>query len=139
MELYMEWTMTARTFTDIKHEIANDIKLGTRNRIVFSKQRIDGIQYLDVGKFVAGLLQSNHSQNSIYLRLLSYPTTDDDVIGKYLALENIGILLEPELKIDLRNLMDGLSKNQCLIILSDLDISDKLKTTRNEILGTYHI
>lgn len=115
--------MAARTLTDIKQEIASYMKLSTRNRIVFGKQRIEGIQYLDVGKFVAGLLWS-HSQATVSQRLLSYPQKQDETFGPYLALENIGILFEPELKIDLRNLLDGLSKNQCLIIHSNAEISE---------------
>ena len=43
----------------------------------------------------------------------------DAIIGKYLALENIGILFEPELMLDLRSLIESSSINKCLFIKSD--------------------
>ena len=110
--------------TSIKQEIANYMEQNTRNKIVFCKTCIDGIQYINVGCFVARLLQAGVSALDACQQLFSQQTYIDDVIGRYLALDNVGILLEPELKIDLRNLLDTQSKNQCLLIRSDAEITD---------------
>lgn len=110
--------------TGIKQEIANYVRQNTRNRIVFCKTGIDGILYVNVGLFVAQLLQSGMSPLDACLQIFAHNIHEDDLIGRYIALQNVGILMEPELKIDLRNLLDTQSKNQCLIILSDAEISD---------------
>lgn len=110
--------------TYIKQEIAHYMEQNTRNRILFCKSSIEGILYINVGKFVARLLQSGVSAMEACQKLYSNHTYFDEVIGRYLALDNVGILLEPELKIDLRNLLDTQSKNQCLLIRSDAEIAD---------------
>lgn len=109
--------------TFIKQEIANYMEQNTRNKIVFCKAYIDGLQYINVGQFVARLLQEGVSALDACQQLFSHPAYINNVIGRYLAFDNIGILLEPELKIDLRNLFDTQSNNHCLIIRSDAEIS----------------
>lgn len=110
--------------TSIKQEIAHYVEHNTRNKIVFCKTYIDGLQYINVGLFVARLLQSGVSVLDACQQLFSHQVYMDNAIGRYLALDNIGILLEPALKIDLRNLLDTQSKNQCLLIRSDAEITD---------------
>lgn len=112
--------------TSIKQEIAHYVEQNTRNKIVLCKTSIDGIQYINVGRFVARLLQAGVSALDACQQLFAHQAYIDEAIGRYLALYNVGILLEPELKIDLRNLLDTQSKNQCLLIRSDAEITDDI-------------
>ncbi|MBE6339842.1 MAG: hypothetical protein E7069_03755 [Bacteroidales bacterium] len=99
----------------------------TRNRIVFCKDDIDGIQFVNVGRELSALVKEDTSvENGVeskYKQVLSqirvHPT-----IGKYIAIENVGILFEPELKIDVYAILDSYSKGLCLFVRSDAMVQD---------------
>lgn len=100
------------------------VSLDTRNKIVFCKDLIDGIDFLNVGHELSASLCDNVHDNMDALRsIMTKGSNQHSYIGQYLALENIGILFEPELKLDIRNLLDTYSKNQCLIIKSGATLS----------------
>ena len=50
--------------------------------------------------------------------ILSSPQNDSQ-IGNYVALDNIGILYEPELEFNLKSTLDNASTNKAIIIRSD--------------------
>lgn len=50
--------------------------------------------------------------------ILSYPLNDIQ-IGSYVAIENIGILFEPEFEINIKSTLDNASKDKTIIIRSD--------------------
>lgn len=110
-------------------EISNYLNQGTRNRIVFCRDSVIGIEFIDVGKEVAMLLNNMPTDSSsfetICKQVVGTPR-NNDLIGKYLAIENIGILFEPELKLDVRSMLDCYSRNQCLIIKSDAIITNDI-------------
>ena len=112
--------------TDI-NEIAKYVKLNTRNKIVFCHKDIDEITFVNVGLILSQLLTDEEKiANSYQLlcnNILNYHLCNE-VIGDYIAIENIGILFEPELKFDLRNIFESFSRNVCLIIKSDAEIID---------------
>lgn len=109
---------------NIIQDIMKYVSLDTRNKIVFCKDIIDGIDFLNVGHELSASLCDNVHDNMDALRsLLTTGSNQHSIIGQYLALDNIGILFEPELKFDIRNLLDTYSKNQCLIIKSDAELS----------------
>lgn len=98
---------------------------GTRNKIVFCKEDVEGIYFINVGKELSMLLGTNPQEISgfeIMYRQVLNRSNHSDQIGTYLAIENIGILFEPELKLDLRSVINNYSKNQCLIIKTDSSI-----------------
>lgn len=108
----------------IHQEIADYVSQDTRNKIVFCKCPIEGIEFLNVGHDLSALLSDNALNNmDAHRNLLSVSSKNATNIGQYLALENVGILFEPELKLDIRNLLDIYSKNQCLIIKSNAELS----------------
>lgn len=86
---------------------------------MFSKQRIEGLQYLNVGLALAKMLLGKSLPSLAIQQLFSDAVKADENIGRYLAIFNIDILFEPELKLDVGNLFDSYSKNQCLIIQAD--------------------
>lgn len=111
--------MTAQYSSCLKQEVATYAKQDLRNKIVFSKQRIEGLQYLNVGLAFAGKLRDNSLPSLAIQQLFSDAVKADENIGRYLAIFNIDILFEPELKLDVGNLFDSYSKNQCLIVQAD--------------------
>lgn len=111
--------MTAQYSSCLKQEVATYAKQDLRNKIVFSKQRIEGLQYLNVGLALAKMLLGKSLPSLAIQQLFSDAVKADENIGRYLAIFNIDILFEPELKLDVGNLFDSYSKNQCLIIQTD--------------------
>ena len=109
------------------NEITTYLHQSTRNKIVFCKTSIDGIDFINVGKELAILLGDNPHEvcgsETMYRQVLN-KSKHNDQIGTYLALENIGILFESELKLDLRSVLNHYSKNQCLIIKTDSAIEN---------------
>ena len=129
--------MTAHSTSYIKQKIASFAKQGLRNKIVLGKECIENLEYLNVGLSFARLLRAGNSPDSAIRQLLSSSIREDKDIGRYLALYNSGILWEPELKLDIGNLLDGYSRNQCLVIQSNNScLSQSLKSYNNEIFGT---
>lgn len=105
----------------------------TRNRLVFCHKPIEGLTFVDLGKVLAASLacENLHSPTIAYsaedalAEILSSPQ-NDSLIGNYVALENIGILFEPELKFNLKTTLDNFSTNKTIIIRSDGTVlSDK--------------
>lgn len=111
--------MTAQYSSCLKQEVATYAKQDLRNKIVFYKQCIEGLEYLNVGLAFAGKLRDNSLPSLAIQQLFSDAVKADENIGRYLAIFNIDILFEPELKLDVGNLFDSYSKNQCLIIQAD--------------------
>lgn len=111
--------MTAQYSSCLKQEVASYAKQDLRNKIVFSKQCIEGLEYLNVGLAFARMLRDNSLPSLAIQQLFSTAVKADENIGRYLAIFNIDILFEPDLKLDVGNLFDSYSKNQCLIIQAD--------------------
>lgn len=111
--------MTAQYSSCLKQEVATYAKQDLRNKIVFSKQCIEGLEYLNVGLAFARMLKDNTLPSLAIQQLFSNAVKADENIGRYLAIFNIDILFEPDLKLDVGNLFDSYSKNQCLIIQAD--------------------
>ena len=111
--------MTTQYSSCLKQEVATYVKQDLRNKIVFSKQFIEGLQYLNVGLTLAKMLRDNSLPSLAIPQLLSSAEKEDESVGRYLAIFNIDILFEPELKLDVGNLFDSYSKNQCLVIQAD--------------------
>lgn len=111
--------MTTQYSSCLKQEVATYAKQDLRNKIVFSKQCIEGLQYLNVGLALAKMLLGKSLPSLAIQQLFSDAVKADVNIGRYLAIFNIDILFEPELKLDVGYLFDSFSKNQCLIIQAD--------------------
>ena len=96
----------------------------TRNKLVFCDQGIDELHFVDVGfELSLRLSQSSFDEDSALADILGHSLYHDK-IGSYLAISNIGILFEPELKFNIRNIFDSYSKNNVLIIQSGAEIQE---------------
>lgn len=99
----------------------------TRNKIVFCADGIDGISFVNVGLVLSQIIQQSFGNPDAALKnMLASSLEKNCEIGHYLALDNVGILFEPELRLDIRSLIDSYSKNQCLIIRSEAEISNDM-------------
>ena len=109
-------------------DIAYYLQQNTRNKIVFCRESIDGIRFINVGLELSQILGDNPDDidgaDTAYKQVLGQ-SQENSVIGMYLALENIGILFEPDLRLDVRSILDAYSKNQCLLIMTDAEITDE--------------
>ena len=105
-------------------EISELVAQNTRNKLVFCDHSIDELHFVDVGfELSLRLSQSSLDDDSALADVLGQSSYHDK-IGSYLAISNIGILFEPELKFNIRNIIDSYSKNHVLIIQSEAEIYD---------------
>lgn len=110
----------------MKAIIADYLAQATRNRLVFCHEQIEGLTFVNVGKTLAESLvkQDLRSPMIAYMaeevldEILSTTKVDDE-IGSYVALDNIGVLFEPDLAFNLKSVIDSASTNKVVIILSD--------------------
>jgi len=105
-------------------KISELVAQNTRNKLVFSDHGIDELHFVDVG-FELSLRLSHFSfDDDTALADILSQSSYNDKIGSYLAISNIGILFEPELKFNIRNIFDSYSKNNVLIIQSGAEIQE---------------
>ena len=112
--------MAGKVLTDIKDYIAQT----TRNKIVICRDCIGELEFINVGYELSKLLSKNSYNYEEAVSAILDNTFHNEIIGNYLALTNIAILFEPELKINVSDILDAYSRNQCLIIQTDLDITN---------------
>jgi hypothetical protein len=107
----------------IKEQIKDYLSQTSRNRLVFCHEHIDGLIYVDVGRTMSESLAKENLRSPMIayaaedlLSDILSATNVDSSIGCYIALENIGILFEPELGFNLRTVFENTSTNKTLII-----------------------
>lgn len=94
-----------------------------RNRLVIIKEGIDDIQFLNIDDVLSQSFADiiEHTQFSlkakdIIVQLLDQKTETHTELGKYLAISNVGILLEKGLKFDFKTFLDTYSNDQVLLL-----------------------
>jgi hypothetical protein len=107
----------------INQAIAYYIKSQSRNKIIFYSQDISALQSVNVGLRISESIYNLNEPGRIAMRVLSEldgilnaASYQHDVFGRYLSIENIGVLFEPELKLDFANLLDNYSQNNVLFV-----------------------
>lgn len=113
------------------NNITQYLQSQARNKIVFYKQDIPGIQAFDVGKKLSHEIKSISSDAKVGMKsliiideLFTSSFSDNSVYGKYLAIQNIGILLEPELKTDFVQILYKYSTSNVLFVKWEGDIEN---------------
>ena len=109
-----------------KEKIKQFISQVSRNKIIFCHEPITHLHFVDVGKELSFVIkeQEELSGYSSACKRIFEQTYNDEVIGSYLALSNWLILFEPDLKLDLRSIVESFSINKCLILLFDGSIKE---------------
>ena len=109
--------------------ILSYLKSTARNKIVLFREDIPGIESFDIGiaiaEKIANLLDdrklSFKAKNEID-KLFSSILINHETFGKLMAISNIGILFEPDLKIDILSLFERFSCDNALFIKWDGEI-----------------
>lgn len=104
-------------------KISQYINTPSRNKIVVHKGQIEDVSFLDVGLKLAEALAVFVGDKKIAMRasfevdkLFIGSISTHPEFGKILALKNIGILFETDLKLDFSNLLDKYSRNNTLFL-----------------------
>lgn len=98
----------------------------SRNKIIFCHEPITHLHFVDMGKELSSAIkeQEEPSGYSSACKRIFEQTFHDEVIGAYLAISNWSMLFEPDLKLDLRSIVESFSINKCLILQSNGTIKD---------------
>ena len=109
-----------------KEKIKQFISQVSRNKIIFCHEPISNLHFVDVGKELSFVIkeQEEPSGYSSACKRIFEQTYNDEAIRSYLALSNWIILFEPDLKLDLRSIIESFSINKCLILLSNGSIKE---------------
>lgn len=115
--------------TDIK--LINYINSHSRNKIIIYSEEFKAIQSLNVGDKLSKEIRLLVADSKIGMKsrfiideLFSSSIKNDSAYGKYLAIKNLGILLEPELKIDFSQILDKYSSHNILFVKWDGEIEN---------------
>lgn len=110
-----------------KEKIKQFISQVSRNKIIFCHEPITHLHFVDVDIELSSAIkgQEEPSGYSNACKRIFEQTYKDEVVGSYLALSNWSILFEPDLKLDLRSIIESFSINKCLILLSNGSIKEK--------------
>lgn len=107
----------------INQEIADYIKSQSRNKIIFYSHDISDLQSVNIGLRISESIYNLNEPGRIAMRVLSEldgilnaAISQHEVFGRYLSIENIGVLFEPELKLDFASLLDRYSQNNVLFV-----------------------
>lgn len=112
--------------------LSNYLDSITRNKIIFFKEDIPGIDPINLGNKVAGSISKIINDKRLSFKakhiiedVLSSNLIKHDKYGELLAISNIGILFEPDLKIDIISLFNRFSSGTPLFIKWDGEIDSE--------------
>jgi hypothetical protein len=101
-----------------KDKILEYLKSNSRNKLIFHRDDIPEINYVDIGKSLAADLEkkSNNKRLSFIAKeklneLMNKNIVMDAAYGNILAIKNVGILFEKDLKFDFINYIENFSKS----------------------------
>ena len=107
----------------IQQQIESYLLSQSRNKIVLHTDKIEDIAPLNVGVIISesiSLLTDNNrlafKVKTIIDEIFSSSVFAHKIYGKILPLMNIGILMEPELKLDITSLFDKFSRDTTLFL-----------------------
>ena len=107
----------------IENQLSAYLSSQSRNKIVFYKNSIIDITAIDLGSILAQAIYNYKDASKLPMRvsaeidkILNLCILEHNTYGRMLAITNIGILLEPELKQDFNRLLDNYSNNNILFV-----------------------
>lgn len=110
-------------YKSIINIIEDYIRTQSRNKLIFHSQRIPLLESINVGQRISESIYKFEDPSRIAMRVstelgsvLNAAISNHESFGKYLSIENLGILFEPELKIDIVGLLDSFSQNNALFV-----------------------
>lgn len=112
-------------------KISDFSKSQARNKIVFCREKIKEVFPVDLGYMLSESifnLEPGKLPMQVTLeidKILQNSIVEHDRFGNILAIANLGILFEPELKINFNHLLDNYSQNNVLFIKWEGEIDDE--------------
>ena len=107
-------------------KIIDYLEYQSRNKIIFYSRDMPDLESVNIGLQISESIYNFKDLDRVGLRvssvlneILSESISDHAVFGKYLSIENLGILFEPSLKIELERLLDSFSQNNLLFVKWD--------------------
>ncbi len=104
-------------------QIAQHLSVELRHKLFFVSSQDNDINFADIGYNLSRAIEDNLDNKHLSLfadekleELIKGNVISNPEIGKYVAIGNIGILFEPELKFDLRAKFDSWAKSYVLIV-----------------------
>lgn len=105
-------------------QIIEFLNSSTRTKLIISFSEIDTLDYVDIGKELSLKLKSMSFDDRRFPiraketldRILMRYYNKNETIGDYLAITNLGILLEPELNLNFLEFIQSTSQNYPLIL-----------------------
>ena len=124
-------------------QIIEFLNSSTRTRLIISLNKIDTLEYFDVGKELSFRLMSASFEDRRFpikaketlKNMLMKLYANNESIGDYLAITNLGILLEPELKMNFLEFIQSTSQNYPLILHWEGDFNNDLLIFKSKQQG----
>jgi hypothetical protein len=115
----------------ISNQISAYLKTQSRNKIVFYRDGIIDITAIDLGRLLSQAIYNLKDESKLPMRvsneldkILNASFTDHSSYGRMLAISNIGIVLEHDLKQDFNMLLAKYSNNNVLFVQWDGEIEN---------------
>ena len=104
-------------------ELLSFLKTQSRNKIVFYRNSINDVPEIDLGTELSQVLFNLNDLTKLPMKvslelenMLNTATIDHEIYGRTLAISNLGILFEPELKVDINNILEKYSNTNVLFV-----------------------
>jgi len=106
-----------------RDEVLNYLSSNSRNKLIFHRDAILELTYVDIGKSLASVLENKSNIKKLSLiakeklnELLNESINEDGDYGNILAIKNLGILFEKDLKFNFINFIENFSKSTPVFI-----------------------
>lgn len=113
----------------MNNRLKDYIEEKSRNRIVFHQKEISDIKPIDIGNLISSEIYSIIDDKRFSMKakmkienVLSINVNNHSTYGDILAISNLGILFEADLKIDILNILDKFSIGNTLFVKWDGEI-----------------
>ena len=117
---------------DRSMEILSFLKTQSRNKVVFYKEGIKDITEIDLGTELSQVLYNLYDLTKLPMKVLheleiimNNASIEHELFGRTLAISNLGILFEPELKVDFSILLEKYSNTNTLFVKWEGKIDDE--------------
>ena len=104
-------------------ELLSFLKTQSRNKIVFYRNSINDVPEIDLGTELSQVLFNLNDLTKLPMKvslelenMLNTATIDHEIYGRTLAISNLGILFEPELKVDINNILEKYYNTNVLFV-----------------------
>lgn len=105
-------------------QIEKYLRQPSRNKLILLKnKKVLDLEYIDLGNYISNCIYKNELNYKFSNRIFTHldelvleSPTNHKTFGNYLALYNIGILFEPELKVNVSHFLEWYSQNLILFI-----------------------